>query len=310
MLVSPASPDQIKAFEEATVPLWGGRERLNQLFSESPDWKQGFVDAVHGRYQGCLDTLVPWVRRICPDLGRRHLFEVGCGTGSSTAAFATACDRISAFDIKQADVEQARQRLSCFGLKNATATATGFQDILHHLDTHPRVDGVLLFAVLEHMYVEERIEVLRRSWNKLPPGGIIIVCETPNRLSYFDAHTYRQPFMSMLPPELAQMWGDSCVNHVTRSQIGTETDHDYMSLREKFVRMGQSGPSYHEFEIAIGPDVHQHVISSVDDPEFAVFNQEYKLEQGLLMEAMSARAKHVNPVFSLPILYLILQKPH
>ena len=308
MPVTPATLEQIKSYEEFITHVWGGKEKLQALFASSPDYHQAFIDAVYGRYQGTLDTLIPWVRRLVPDIGGRHLFEVGCGTGSSTAAFATICERITAFDIAEPDVRLARERLTHFAVTGSSAESSDFPEILRRLDAEVRVDGVLLFAVLEHMYVSERIALLKSAWTKLPPAGVIVICETPNRLSYFDRHTFRQPFMNMLPPELVKLWGSTCTNQATREAIEAIQTSDYMELRDKFVRMGQSGPSFHEFETAIGTGVHQCVISGEFDPEVSAINGPYRLEHDLLCRALQERAPHVSPAFAMPMFYLILRK--
>jgi 2-polyprenyl-3-methyl-5-hydroxy-6-metoxy-1,4-benzoquinol methylase len=309
MPAASATPEQIKSYEETVARAWGGRDKLGTLFASSPDYHLAFIDAVYGRYQGALDLLVPWVRRLVPDIAVRRLFEVGCGTGSSTAAFATICEQVTAFDVAERDVVLARERLTHFAAIGSTADACDFPEILRRLDSEDRVDGVLLFAVLEHMYVSERIDVLRRAWAKLPPGGIIVICETPNRLSYFDRHTFRQPFMNMLPPELVKLWAATCTNQATRDQIEAIRSEDYLELRDKFVRMGQSGPSFHEFETAIGTNVHRCVISGEFDPEISPINGPYRLEHDLLSRALRERTPHVHPAFAMPMLYVILRKP-
>lgn len=305
-----ATAAQIKSFEKFVVRQWGGQGRIDSLFASSPAYERAFVDAVSGRYSGALELLVPWVKRLAPDMTGRRLFEVGCGTGSSTAAFATICESITAFDIEAGAVGLARDRLTCFGATNASAAeAADLSGIIQHLEAEERVDGVLLYAVLEHMYVHERIEILRRAWAKLSPGGVVIICETPNRLSYFDGHTFLQPFVNLLPPELAKLWAGKCVDDATRHQIEAIPADDYLKLRDSFVRIGQSGPSFHEFEIAIGAQVHEFIISGPFDREIDPFNGPYRLEQELLGRYMRERTPHVNPAFAMPILYFILQKP-
>ena len=44
------------------------------------------------------------------------------------------------------------------------------------------VDVFLLYAVLEHLTVAERLAVLRLAREVVKPDGAIVVCETPNRL--------------------------------------------------------------------------------------------------------------------------------
>uniref|UniRef100_A0A9E7ZNK5 Methyltransferase domain-containing protein n=1 Tax=Bosea sp. NBC_00436 TaxID=2969620 RepID=A0A9E7ZNK5_9HYPH len=306
---SVATKEQIRDYESFVAPIWGGRARLDELFAQSGDYRRAFDDAVFGRYMGSIDTLIPWVKRVCPDIDKRRLFEIGCGTGSSTAAFATACDGVTAFDIAEGDVIQAQARLKSFGVTNSCAKRADFTDILYNLDAAPRVDGVLLFAVLEHMYVSERIETLKRSWSKLSSGGMIIICETPNRLSYIDAHTFSQPFANMLPPDLSRMWADKCVSDAVRNELKAVPPDDYLALRDRFIRIGHSGPSYHEFELALGEQVHDCIVSGEFDPEIDAINLPYRLEHNLLAQELAARAPHVHRAFAMPFLYMALRKP-
>ena len=44
---------------------------------------------------------------------------------------------------------------------------------------------------------------LRLAREVVKPDGAIVVCETPNRLIYFDHHTAQMPFFHLLPDELA-----------------------------------------------------------------------------------------------------------
>jgi len=149
---------------------------------------------------------------------------------------------------------------------------------------------------------------MRRAWHKLPTGGIFVVCETPNRLCYFDPHTFRQPFINLLPPNLAHLWVQHCTNDAIRDELARIPASDFMAMREKMVRIGHNGLSFHEFELALGPDVHQHVISGANDPEVAEFNRPYGLEQDLLRLYLRQRAPQVHESFAMPILYLVLRK--
>ena len=63
---------------------------------------------------------------------------------------------------------------------------------------------MLLIALLEHLTPVERINVLRATWSLLRPGGILVVYETPNRLTMRDWHTMEAELLDWLPDELAQ----------------------------------------------------------------------------------------------------------
>ncbi|HEX3864175.1 MAG TPA: class I SAM-dependent methyltransferase [Stellaceae bacterium] len=303
-----ATAEQFERYKELQTQAWGGPEKVATLMESSNDYRRAFAGGVYGRYEGELNHITPWVQRLVPDVAERRLFEIGCGTGASTAAFATICKGVTAFDIDARRAQLAQERLQIFGAMGSTATAANFVEILNRLDAEDIVDGVLMFAVMEHMYPAERIEVLKRAWRKLPPGGIIVIGETPNRLCYFDPHTFLQPFANLLPPDLAKLWGENCVNDATRAAIKAAPTDNYMMLRDSLVRMGQDGLSFHEFELAISANVHECIISEEFDPEINDFNKPYRLEHDILSKYLRERTPHVNPVFAMPLLYLVIRK--
>ena len=78
-----------------------------------------------------------------------------------------------------------------------------------------RFDLVIFLASLEHMTLEERIEVIGSTWEMLLPQGLWCLVETPNRLWYFDQHTSRLPFFHWLPDDLALL----CSRHGPRESF-------------------------------------------------------------------------------------------
>ena len=61
--------------------------------------------------------LVPWVQRVRP-LEAASVLEIGCGTGSSTAAFATMASRHTCIEILESSIEAARRRCELLGIDN------------------------------------------------------------------------------------------------------------------------------------------------------------------------------------------------
>jgi S-adenosylmethionine-dependent methyltransferase len=108
------------------------------------------------------------------------------------------------------------------------------------------------------MTIAERITSLRKTWEMLPAGGLLVIVETPNRLWYFDGHTSILPFFHWLPNELAFKY--SCFS--PRGAF-REFYRDYnTSSKEKFLRRGR-GVSFHELDLAIKPAQDLKVISSL-----------------------------------------------
>lgn len=200
------------------------------------------------RYLGALDHVVPWVDEAIGLAGRK-VVEVGSGTGSSAAAFGHKCGEVQGFEIEQLAVDLAAERFRILGVDNATVRQVPPQEIDTWVRATVRGDCVvLLYAVLEHMTVSERLSMLQSVWGLLEPGGAIVVIETPNRLSYMDRHSSRLPFFNMLPLELAAQYFDRSPRSEYVRQIQDAPD------RSMCIQRWGRGVSYHEFELAFGLD--------------------------------------------------------
>ena len=153
---------------------------------------------VRRRFDMVRNWFVPWVAHAV-DLPRTRIVEIGCGTGSTTAALALEAAHVDAYDIDGPSLAAARRRLDLLGVRNATLHQHAPERLLSTmLAEHPpgSVDMLLCFAVLEHCKHNERIDTLRTCWSMLRPGGVLVIADTPNLLTYWDAHTFHLPFFN------------------------------------------------------------------------------------------------------------------
>jgi Methyltransferase domain len=237
------------------------------------------------------------------------MIEIGSGTGAKTAAFAQVVERVLACDISEPHVRAARARVEALGLENVVLDTMDAQAFLDRIrEEHPGGVGLcLLFAVLEHMTLEERLATLRGSWAALRPGGAMVVVETPNRLLPWDWHSSRLPFFNQLPDELAlRYYGRSPRrDYVDAIRRGLEEGGEAGGL-EALTRQGR-GVSYHEFEVALG-DLDPLVVADSYDPEIVEMNPLNRHE--LELKAFLAREGIDVPIaFSRYWLDLVLRKP-
>lgn len=207
------------------------------------DWKE--------RHDAACRFFVPWVDRVFPLEGTTVL-EWGCGNGPVTLAFAPHVDRIIGYDISEPAVKEAEQKAAEAKCSNVALASCEPDVLARRIAEHENeIDVVLLFAVLEHMTVRERLHALKVARSVLRDGGVIVVCETPNRLLWWDYHTSELPFFGMVPDELALHVADWSPRADFRADMAAaSTDAD--GGLERLARWGR-GVSFVEFELIFGP---------------------------------------------------------
>ena len=219
-------------------------------------------------------------------------------------ALAPHVGRVTLFDESTEAVAECAWRLAAHGTSNVAAIDGTFGELVRRVRTSAgSVDVFVLFAVLEHMTIDERLTTLALAADVLAPDGVIVVAETPNRLLWHDYHTTETPFFGMLPDELALQLADS----IRREELGRQlvpdgVERDRQLLLTRFGR----GVSHHEFEAVFGLDVHRHVRSTGWDPALLADRPEYR-EERYLDRFLTLHEPHVSPCFSRYWLDLILQ---
>lgn len=289
------------ALNEAYLDEWR-RESVEERFS--------IENEVFRRYNQACEYAIPWVNHVAPLAGCR-VVEIGCGTGSSTCAFAQLAGQIQGYDISPSYVAGALNRAHALGLTNVDGQAIAPEQLLSevsHRHQTEKADLVLLYAVLEHCTSEECLETLRTSWDVLRPGGHLVVIETPNRFSYMDTHTAFLPFFHLLP-------GPVALRYYRRSQrqkvIRTLDQALQVSEQEAElarIRLG-TGISFHDFQIALDiEDLGPVLAADGYEPEMLAWFP-ITLEERLLQTFFLARDVPAPIGFARSVLNLILRKP-
>jgi 2-polyprenyl-3-methyl-5-hydroxy-6-metoxy-1,4-benzoquinol methylase len=219
---------------------------------------------VTGRLEDFRHRAIPWIDSLTALKGKRIL-EVGCGTGSSTVALAEQGAEVVATDIHQGSLDAAQHRLSLFNL-TADLMLCNVSEVGRRFPPQS-FDIVALFAVLEHMTLDERQSGLAAAWDLVKPGGHVIVIETPNRLWAYDSHTSQDPFFMWLPDDLAIKWA----SHTTRERFN-RVIRDVTLLS----RWGR-GVSYHDFSLALGIEPSTLPVASCMDLFYRDARHEHKI---------------------------------
>ena len=204
-------------------------------------------------------SIIPWLRRHVQLEGAR-VVEYGCGDGQVSRSLAPHVRSLVGLDIDRAMVDWGRRQVEEAQIENVDLQFHPLESIVDVFKSfRGAVDVVLLYAVLEHLTVAERLEVLQAGRELADPDGSIVVVESPNRLISLDSHSSHLPYLSWLPDELARRYADRSPRQDYREGLlaaraeGPEAEADW------WVRFGR-GVSFHEFELVFG-DLRSHLLA-------------------------------------------------
>ncbi len=198
------------------------------------------------RYYQCAQFVVPYLMSLGRPLKNYTALEIGCGTGSKSLCLSSLFNRYIGIDMNQEFLQQAQDRktkMSCNNLDFINVEATHLKSFLNKLNC--QVDVIFLYAVIEHLTIEERIETLQICWEYLKEEGILYIGEAPNRLCPVDHHSSFLPFFDSLPDQLALKYAKFSKRD-NFSQDLLESQQPTIAL----YRRGR-GCSFHEFELGI-----------------------------------------------------------
>jgi O-methyltransferase len=204
-------------------------------------------------------TTIPWLEAITPLAGKR-IVEYGCGSGIVSRAFARHAAHVHGIDILDDAIAEGRRENERLGVENVTLEAHPVPEIVDALRAQAgQVDLVLLYAVVEHLTIAERLEVLRAAREVARPHGLIVVVEAPNRLVSFDHHSSMLPYGSWLPFDLLRRYGTRAYRPDFLAGLREIEGAGAADQLEWWHRYG-AGVSFHEFELAFG-DLSRHVVA-------------------------------------------------
>jgi 2-polyprenyl-3-methyl-5-hydroxy-6-metoxy-1,4-benzoquinol methylase len=247
-LAEAVTAEQVTAVEAHPVPAEPG---------EDPNsWEQ--------RRRRAAEALIPWIEQTVPLAGRTVL-EYGCGNAPVSCAFAQRGARVIGVDIDRDGLALGRRELAARGIDSVELELHPPETIRDAVAARRgQIDVFLLYAVLEHLEIGERLAVLRLAREVIKPDGVIIVCESPNRLIYFDHHTAQMPFFHLLEPELALRYRHRSGREVITGALDDAAVIGHDAALARLAALGR-GVSYHEFELVF-EDLPAHIVASNYDP--------------------------------------------
>ena len=311
MILNPEKDACLLAQMEAALNKVYLETHLGKLKRDSTEGRLAIENALFRRYNQATEYAVPWVSRVAP-LAGCQVVEIGCGSGSSTAAFARLAGHVHGYDIEPSYVEGARIRAQILELTNISCHAVIPSQLLSEIRRRHgqgQVDLVLLYAVLEHCTAAECLEIIQTGWNLLRPGGHLVIVETPNRFCYMDVHTTFLPFFHLLPTHIALRY----YRRTQRQRVIDDLDKAIQISEQeaglKRIRLG-TGVSFHEFQIALGiEDLRPILAADGYEPEMLTWFP-ITLEERLLQTFFLARNVQAPIGFARFVLNLIFKKPN
>lgn len=267
------------------------RRRFRQS-AGAPSWQHLPTDYEWDRRHAVArDVFVPWVEAAI-GLSGRTVVEFGCGAGPVAAAFAPCSGRYVGLEIDADAVAVGRAALARHGLSPELVVAPPDRILGELRALAGEVDVLLCYAVLEHLTLDERLEVLEAAGDVVAADGHLVVIETPNRLTPWDYHTSGLPFFNQLPDALA-------LRYASRS------DRDGIAAAglDELPRWGR-GVSYHDFEVALG-DLSGRVLAGGWDAAL-LEERPVAREELALQEVLDGARPDLHSAFSRSWLDLVL----
>jgi 2-polyprenyl-3-methyl-5-hydroxy-6-metoxy-1,4-benzoquinol methylase len=297
----PATPPELeRVLHELVFAKWDAE------FLESDAARRAIDDVVFARFHNALRYSIPWLSGVI-DLKAATVVEIGCGSGSSTAALALNCAHVVGVDIDEDSVRAAAARCAAYHADNVTLHAVSPAEMLDRAASTTDPDVCVLYAVLEHQTYDERLTTLRTLWDRLPTGGHLVIVETPNRFAYMDHHTSELPFFHLLPDTIAFEYLDRVPRLAFRDTLArTLRDHP-ADAPEQRIRWGL-GVSYHEFELALGEPLDGLVVADGYEQEMVDFFP-IGIDEELLTRYFIEAVPDIPMGFSRAVLNLVLRKP-
>jgi SAM-dependent methyltransferase len=186
---------------------------------------------------------MPWLLGLGRDLSRLNAVELGCGPGLKAIPWSRLFRSYLGLDLDPEVIGFARRAAQAAGRRNLEFHAGNAADAVRdprRFGMTGRIDVVVLYAVLEHLLPAERRQVLGLCREVLQEGGLVVLCETPNRLIPHDGHSSLLHFFQSLPPEIALEYMARSPRPGAAAAVAPGEAALY--------RFGQ-GASYHEFEL-------------------------------------------------------------
>lgn len=176
--------------------------------------------------------------------------EIGCGNGNKSFALAGLFGQYVGIDLNGAQIQEGRKRNTLYGTDGTHFVLANAAEALTSRAAYgipEKIDVLILYAVIEHLRLDERRVVLGLADSVMAEGGHVLVMESPNRLIPYDSHTTGMHFFNWLPDEMA---AQTARVEATRPEIADlMLSWDNPDAATALARAGR-GVSYQDFSLS------------------------------------------------------------
>ena len=227
------------------------KKELNHDLNNKNDF-----EILNNRLDDHRKQIIPWLNSLRRLKGLRIL-EIGCGNGSSSIAFAEQGAIVTAIDVDENLISDAKIRCKLYGLNVSFILMNASQ--IDSVFVKDDFDLIIFMASLEHMTLDERLQSMKSTYNLLAIGSLWCIVDTPNRLNFMDSHTSNLPFFHWLPDQIALEYAQFSPRIEYKQHLAEINDEKEKMMQ--FYRWGR-GVSYHEIELALKPLNELKIISN------------------------------------------------
>lgn len=220
------------------------REAFFRIYKPLRD--EGLQDYHLSRIASALFYYRPLLRALLKPTETKHVLEIGSGWGLKALSWADLFATYTGIELNSENVERSNAFLKRLGLMNARIISGNAETVLREPESFgiPKIDLLILYAVLEHLTIPERKSILRLAQDVYLRGGYVLLAESPNRLCRQDQHSWQMPFTEWLPDALLQEYALKSEREDLKSKLRAAEPN---GVPEMLYRLGR-GISFHEFE--------------------------------------------------------------
>ena len=246
----PAGPALLAPYDLSHVgdpTLQARMQKLSAAYLENLV-QQGVQGDFDSRFHKATTFLLPFLAKNLPRRPR-NVLEIGCGKGAKSLALSLLCDHYVGLDIVRDEIDYARDAARKVGVNNITFSVDEAANIGKFLSaSQEKFDLIVLYAVLEHLTPEEKLDMLRVIWDYLDEDGLLYIGEAPNRMHAVDYHSTKSLYFQQMPFDMWPKYLDRVTNTHWRELMGRALAHgDWRKTAKRHgVHVG-----HQEFDLAL-----------------------------------------------------------